>query len=228
MIDGGDRNASQFIYSYLKSIDVKRLDYIIATHPHDDHIEGLAAALVACDAGILYSPILGMESEIFQELTRKAKDKNVMIKVPKRGETFTVGDAIITFLSNVHPDWDLNNQSIVIRMDYGSTSFLFTGDAAWEEEQDLLEMNIKADVLKVGHHGAATSTSQEFLDAVHPTFAVISVGADNKYGHPAQETLGKLQRLDVAVFRTDRQGTIICTSDGENLNFVTTKKNRKW
>ena len=231
MIDGGDKSGNQFVYSYLtETLQLDHLDYIIATHPHDDHVKGLATALVACDAGTIYSPVTEFEGEGFHDFTDKITDRGLDITVPHRGDSFMLGSATVTFLSEPQSEWDMNDQSLVVKVVFGNTSFLFTGDAAWDAEQDLLESgaDLSATVLKVGHHGSVTSSCQAFLDAVKPTYAIISVGAGNKYGHPADETLMKLQRMYVSVFRTDKHGTIICTSNGESLGFEMTKKNGKW
>ena len=230
MIDGGDRDSNQFIYSYLTELGLDHLDYIIATHPHDDHVKGLATALVVCDVGTVYSPVTEFEGDGFHDLTVKLTDRGLDFTVPHRGDSFMLGNATVTFLTEPDPAWGMNDQSLMVKITFGNTSFLFTGDAAWEAEQDALAsgIDLHADVLKIRHHGSSTSTSQAFLDAVKPTYAIISVGAGNKYGHPAEETLLKLTHMYVSVFRTDRHGTIVCTSDGENLGFVMTKKNGKW
>jgi len=230
MIDGGDKNANQFIYSYLSEQGLTYLDYIIATHPHDDHVKGLATALVLCDAGIVYSPVTEAEGEGFHDFIDKLAYRGGHLTVPHRGDTFSLGSATVTFLTEPQPEWSLNDQSLMVKIVFGNTSFIFTGDAEWLAEQDAIAggIDLHADVLKLGHHGSLTSTSQEFLDAVQPKYAIISVGSGNKYGHPSDETLLKLTHMYVSVFRTDKHGTIICTSDGENLGFVMTKKNGKW
>ena len=231
MIDGGDKEGNQFLYSYMKgTMNLEHLDYIIATHPHDDHVKGLATALVVCDVDIVYSPVTEYDGEGFLDFQKKLEERNAVITVPHRGDSFMLGSAIVTFLSEPRPEWDMNDQSLVVKVIFGNTSFLFTGDAAWDAEQDMLEsgMDLSATVLKVGHHGSVTSSSQEFLTAVNPKYAIISVGQDNKYGHPADETILKLQRMRVSVFRTDQQGTIVFTSDGSNMGIMMSKKNRKW
>ena len=230
MIDGGDKNANQFIYSYLTELGLTHLDYIIATHPHDDHVKGLATALVVCDAGTVYSPVTKYDGDGFRDFTDKLTERGLGITIPHRGDTFNLGSATVIFLTEPQEFWDLNDQSLMVKIVFGNTSFLFTGDAAWDAEQDAIfsGIDLKADILKVGHHGAITSTSQAFLDAVQPKYAIISIGAGNKYGHPADETLMKFQHMYISVYRTDKHGTIICTSDGEHIGFTMSKKNRKW
>ena len=230
LIDGGDRDSNQFLYSYMKDLGLEYLDFVIATHPHDDHVKGLATALVLCDVGTIYSPVTEYDGDGFHDLTDKITDRGLDITVPHRGDTFNVGSATVTFLTEPQESWDMNDRSLMVKIVFGNTSFIFTGDAAWEAEQDALAsgIDLHADVLKLGHHGSMTSSSQAFLDAVRPTYAIISVGAGNKYGHPSEETLLRLTHLYASVFRTDKHGTIVCTSDGESLGFVMTKKNGKW
>lgn len=230
MIDGGDRYSNQFIYSYLRSMELDYFDCIISTHPHEDHIQGLATALVLCDAGIIYSPVTEYDGNGFNDLKRKAEEKNIDIVLPlDERSSFYLGNAEVTILSIPHPDWNLNDQSIIVKVQYGDIRFLFMGDAEWEAEQDLIArgMDISADVLKVGHHGSPTSTSDEFIKAVQPTYAIISVGANNTFGHPAKETLMKLQRKYISVFRTDINGTIVCTSNGQTIGFQMIKSRIK-
>ena len=229
MIDGGDKDGNQFVYTYMKAtLNIEYLDYIIATHPHDDHVKGLATALVVCDVGTVFSPVTEYDGEGFLDFQKKLEERDAVITIPHRGDSFSLGSATVTFLTEPQPEWDMNDQSLVVQVVFGSTSFLFTGDASWDAEQDILSsgIDIHSSVLKVGHHGSSTSSSQAFLDAVRPQYAVISVGQDNKYGHPAEETIMKLQRMHTSVFRTDIHGTIVFSSDGTNMGITMT--NRKW
>ena len=231
MIDGGDKSGNQFVYSYLtETLHLDYLDYIISSHPHDDHAKGLATALVACDVGTVFSPVTEFEGEGFHDFEKKLVERNAVITVPHRGDSFMLGGATVTFLSEPHSEWDMNDQSLVVKIVYGNTAFLFTGDAAWDAEQDLLAsgLDLTASILKVGHHGSATSTCQAFLDAVNPQYAIISVGRDNKYGHPSHETIMRFQHKYMSVFRTDTHGTIVCTSDGESIGMQIGKKHGKW
>lgn len=234
MIDGGPREANQFVYSYLtETLHLDYLDYVISTHPHDDHTQGLATALVVCDAGIIYSPVTEYEGNGFGDLKKKVEEHGKSFTVPHRGDSFALGSATVTFLSETdgHEEWNTNDHSLVVRVTFGDTAFIFTGDAEGNEEQDILEsgMELHASILKIGHHGSLSSTSQNFLDAVSPEYAIISVGENNDYGHPAEETLLKLNHARISVFRTDIHGTIVCTSDGTNIAFkMTKKKNKKW
>jgi len=224
MIDGGNTADSSLIYSYLtRTLGLEHIDYMIGTHAHEDHIGGLSGALNACTVGTVYSPVTDYDSEAFQDFKRYAEEQVGSLTIPSVGDTFNVGSATVQFLSPAYQYTDTNDTSIVVRIVYGNTSFLFTGDAEWEPEHDMVDsgFDLSATLLKVGHHGSDTSTSYVFLREIMPQYAVISVGADNTYGHPTEDTLSRLRDADVIVYRTDLQGDIICYSDGTNLTFET-------
>ena len=228
MIDGGDSYSNQFVFSYLKDLSITYIDYMISTHPHDDHVYGLATALVACDVGTVYSPVTEYDGRGFHSFLSKLADRGKQISIPHRGDEFSLGGATVTFLSEPQAGWSTNDQSIIVKVSLGDIAFLFTGDAGWAAENDMLEsgVDVTADVLKLGHHGSNTSTSKAFVTAVDPTYAIISVGENNGFGHPSSETTLMLQRMTISVFRTDIHGTIICTSNGESISFQMTKKKR--
>lgn len=231
MIDGGSREYNQKVYTILKKeLNINSIDYMISTHPHDDHISGLMTAISVCDIGEIYTPVNDNSIEVIGELTEKIKEKNTKVIVPEYGQKIYIGELVITFISSPQPEWNINDNSLIVRMDYRDTSFLFTADAGWNAEQQLLanNTNIKADVIKIGHHGSYDSTSRGFLEEVNPKYAVISVGKDNGYGHPSDEVIQKLSEQKVTVYRTDKRGTITCISDGVNIKMETEKTNRKW
>ena len=223
LIDGGNADDSSLIYSYLKNNGIDYLDYVIATHPHEDHIGGLSGALSYADVGKVLSPVADSDNSHFEKLMKKARECGAEIEVPQIGECFALGDAEVEIIGPVRTDYeDINNVSLVLRVVYGETAFLFTGDAERESEQDILALGreVSADVLKVGHHGSRDSSTYPFLNAVMPKYAVISVGKDNSYGHPTEEALSRLSDAGAEILRTDEKGDIICISDGETVEML--------
>ena len=225
LIDGGEASASSKIYAYLKNHGVDYLDYIVATHTHSDHIGGLSGALNYAAVGTALCPVTDYDSKAFDSFVKYLGQQGVKITVPHAGDTFSLGSSTVKILGPQKAYEDTNNTSIVLKISFGETSFLFTGDAERTSESDILDAgyDLSATVLKVGHHGSDTSTSYPFLREVMPQYAVISVGQDNSYGHPTEDTLSRLRDADVKVYRTDLQGTIICTSDGKQVTFQTEK-----
>ncbi|MCL2163560.1 MAG: MBL fold metallo-hydrolase [Oscillospiraceae bacterium] len=226
LIDGGNVADSDLIYTFLKNHNISNLDYIIATHAHEDHVGGLAGALNYATVGVAFSPVTEYDSKAFANFVKYLGEQNVSITIPNAGDTFKLGSADVMILGPINPSEEPNNTSIVLRIVYGATSFLFTGDCERPVEQDILDAgyDLSATVLKVGHHGSDTSTTYPFLREIMPQYAVISCGVDNPYGHPDENTMSRLRDADVIVYRTDMQGTITCISDGETVS-ITTEKN---
>lgn len=226
LIDGGNAEDSNLMYAYLKKHHVSHLDYVIGTHAHEDHIGGLAGALKYASVDTAYCPVTDYDSNAFDHFAKAVEKHGTHIQVPTVGESFSLGDAQVQILA-VNDGSDTNNSSIVLRLDYGEISFLFTGDAEQEVEQTMMDRNanLRATVLKVGHHGSSTSSGYGFLWNVMPQYAVISVGQDNSYGHPHEEVLSRFRDADTKLYRTDLQGDIVMTSDGKSLQ-VTTARNR--
>lgn len=225
LIDGGKPEKSSYIYAWLQQHGLSYLDVIVATHVDADHIGGLSGALNYASVGTAYCPETTGTTETFQSFVKYLAQRGKQITVPTAGESFALGGAQVQILGPLHRAEDSNDNSIVLKVSFGATSFLFTGDAERAEEQDLLNagVNLQSTVLKVGHHGSDTSTSYPFLRAVAPQYAVISVGAGNSYGHPTEAVLLRLRDADVTTFRTDMQGEITAVSDGQTINFSTEK-----
>ena len=222
LIDGGDANMGERVIEYLRNAGVNELEYVIATHPHSDHIGGLIPVLAEFPVGILIMPNVVHTSATFERFLDAIENNGVPIREPVVGSSFAVGEAIFTIVApNSTSYQDLNNYSVSLRMTLGSTAFLFTGDAEAQSEREMVLNNLSADVLHVGHHGSNTSTIQEFLDAVAPSIAVISVGRDNSYGHPSNDILDRLDNAGVMVYRTDIDGHIVIKSDGATISVST-------
>ena len=226
LIDGGNAEDSNWIYTYLDRLSITHLDYIVATHAHEDHIGGIPGALTYATVGRVLCPTTEYDSEIFETFRRYVSNRDATIEIPQAGNSFELGSATVDILA-YNADEDTNNTSIILKITYGATSFLFTGDAEREAEQVVLESgaDLRSSVLKVGHHGSRNSTTYPFLKQIMPDYAVISVGKNNSYGHPTEEALSRLADADVTVYRTDVLGSIICSSDGQQLEFRFEKNN---
>ena len=226
MIDGGNVADSNVVAAYLKKEDVTELNYVVCSHAHEDHVGGLSGALSVTKADNIYAPKTEANTKAYKNFKKKAEEQNVEIKHPNVGDEIQLGSSTVEFLGPVDENGkDLNSTSIVLKITYGNTTFLFTGDAESDEEEEILNSgaDLKSTVLKVGHHGSRTSTSYPFLREVMPQYAVISVEKGNSYGHPNEETLSKLSDAGVEVYRTDESGDIVMTSDGNSINIVTAK-----
>lgn len=226
LIDAGNPDDDEIIIEYLAEHDIKHLSYVVATHPHSDHYGAFTSVLYHVTADTVYSPFKSTDITGFNKFINYVTYtmRNQVI-VPEVGKQFYLGSARVTVLGPLRTDYEnINNTSIVLRVEYGDLAFLFTGDMEGEAELELVEscVNLQADVIKVGHHGSYSSSWYQFLRAVQPTYGVITCGRDNEYGHPHESVLSRYRDADVKLYRTDLQGHIVCRSDdGKTLTFTT-------
>lgn len=224
LIDAGPNEATKEVVAYLKKMQVKKLDYIVTTHPHEDHIGGMSKVIKSFDIGCFYAPKKTMNTTTFSNMASALKRKNLKINVAKSGILLDMGnDIICEFLSPNNNSYnDINNYSATIKITYGNNKFLFMGDAEKLVEKEILNKgyDVSCDVVKVGHHGSTSSSSKEFLNKANPKYVVISCGKGNKYGHPHKETLSELKKRNIQLRRTDLNGTVVFSSDGNKISEI--------
>ncbi|GMK47640.1 competence protein ComEC [Paenibacillus glycanilyticus] len=227
LIDGGNNNYGDDVVNDLKKLGVDDIEVMISTHPDADHVGGLDAVLTAFKVESVYAPKVSHTTQTFKDFLNAVKTEKLTIKEAKAGIKLPLKGIDATFVgpTKAYAKSDLNDWSAVLRIVNGKNSFLFTGDAETKSETDMIasKVTLKADVLKVGHHGSDTSSSAAFVKAVAPKYAVISVGAKNSYGHPTQTTLSTLKNAKATVYRTDKNGTITFVSDGTKITVKTEK-----
>lgn len=224
LIDAGNNSDGRKVVSYLRDKGIDTIDYLIGTHPHADHIGGLDDVIDNFEIGRIYLPQVIHTSKTFEDVLLAVQRKGKEITPARAGVNIVDEPNLqIYFISPVRDDYNnLNHYSAVVKVDFLNKSFLFTGDAEIPNEEEMIEKygsSLKSHVLKVGHHGSNTSTSEEFIEKVVPDYAVISVGKDNSYGHPSALVIQRLQNHGVKIYRTDLQGTIIARSDGQQILF---------
>ena len=222
LIDGGNTEDSSRVVSYLEQAGVQELTAVICSHAHEDHAGGLPGVLAVYPTGAVYAPTRTYSSNCFDDFIYYTDQQGLSITIPNVGDTFTFGGATVEILGPVKQYADTNNTSIVLMVTYGESRFLVTGDMETTAETDLIEAgtDLKADVLKVGHHGSDTSTGYRFLYEAAPTYAVISVGEGNSYGHPHELPLSRLKDAGCTIYRTDELGTVTAFSNGSQITFT--------
>lgn len=227
LIDAGDVGWGDFLVDYIAGLGVERLDYIVATHNHADHIGGMEAVINYFDVGTFFTTATPATTATYEQmLTALESRTDIEIVIPRPGDEYTLASSGFIFLGpfNSHQEFsDQNDSSLVLKYTNGDHNFLFMADAEAATEEDLLvsHSNVSADVVRVGHHGSSTSSTAAFIEAVNPQIAVISCGAGNSYGHPHKETLETIGTNGIEVYRTDTRGTIYLSSDGGSLMIET-------
>lgn len=224
VIDTGESDKAQTVINYLRSLGVEKLDYCVMTHPHSDHMGSMAKVLSEFYTDKLIMPKLSEinipTTKTYEKFLLSAQKNAAEIVAAQAGSTFSMGEVKLSVLGPCYQDEDLNNMSVVIKAQYGETSFLITGDCSFDEEESIMAndySSLKSNVLKIGHHGSAGATSSEWLEAVSPDAGVISVGADNSYSHPNEKLIKRLDSYGLTYYRTDLLGTIIFETDGKNI-----------
>ena len=222
LIDASVSGLGEGIESYINDCGYSKIDYLVATHPHADHIGSMAYIVENLDIGKIYMPNVSTTTRTFEKLLTAISEKGMKIQSAKAGMNILDNSNLdIDILAPVKIiEDDLNNCSVVLKITYNNNSFLFTGDAE-KVEFETINADMSADVLKVPHHGSRTSTNKEFLERVNPQIAVISLGKDNEYGHPHKSTLKYLKEFGVTTYRTDKDATVIVTSDGNDISVDT-------
>lgn len=219
LIDAGNNEDGPKLVNYFKSLNITKFDYVFGTHPHEDHIGGMDDIINNFEINNFYMPDVVTTTKTFEDILNSMEEKNLQFKTPNIDDEYKIGDIKLKVLYVGKESNDLNDTSIVLKLTYKDTSYLFTGDATKKVENKLLTKDIESDVLKVGHHGSQYSTLNEFLEKVNPKYAIIEVGKNNIYKHPKEVTLTKLDNMKIKYYRTDMDGTILLKSDGENISF---------
>jgi len=225
LIDAGNNKDGSLLVKYFKEKDIKEFEYVIGTHPHEDHIGGMDNILKNFIVDKIYMPDVKTDFKTYTEIIDYLNKHNMKLTIPYIGETFYLGEAKIRIIYTGTDPENINNDSIILKLTFGNHNFLFTGDTTKEIEDTLLNENLSSDVIKIAHHGSPYSNSLAFLKKVNPKYAIISVGNNNDYNHPSDIILNRLKVMNIETYRTDKQGTIVVRSDGENMTITTKKTN---
>jgi beta-lactamase superfamily II metal-dependent hydrolase len=227
LIYSGEIGKGDDVATYIKNEGIMSLDYVIATHPHSDHIGGMSVILNDFPIGHFVDSGYAYSSKTYENMLKAIDKKNIPFETPKRGDKINFTSGIDVYVLNPGSTYftdDVNQNSVVLKVTDGKVTFLLMGDAGIQAENEIMKdgYNVDADILKVGHHGSRTASGTPFISAVSPEISVIEVGAGNDYGHPHQETLDRLQKVS-KVYRTDLDGTITVTTDGSSYSVSTEK-----
>ena len=224
LIDAAESYQSENIINYLKNLNYQKIDYVIGTHPHTDHIGGLKDIINTFEIGKIFMPKVVSTTKTYESLLMAIKDKNLKINTAKAGTSIIDTDALkINILAPNNSTYtELNNYSVVTKITYGTTKFLFMGDAEKLSENEIKE-NVTADVIKIGHHGSNTSSSIDFIKKVNAKYGIISVGLNNKYNLPKEETITNWENSGTKIYLTSTNGTIRASSDGTNIKIESEK-----
>lgn len=218
IIDGADNNDEEMLVDYINDLNIKKIDYVVLTHPDADHSGGLDAVIRNFEIGQVFVGNGDADTKTYKDFINEAIRKKLQPSVPLSGKTFQLGEGTFTFYNQESTFEDVNDNSLITLFTFGDTKFLFMGDAGKEVERQLpLDKIGKVDVLKVGHHGSKTSSAEEFIKSIAPTYSIICAGRDNKYGHPHQVTLDTIEKYGSMIYRTDTHGTIFVESNGREI-----------
>lgn len=220
VFDGGSREASSYVVAYLKKLAIDQVDVMISSHYDADHLNGLVGILHAFPVRQVFDADYTTDTRVYQSFKTFIRDHSIPESVPEAGQSFPIGDATVTFIaSESYGHLDENDDSLAVRVEFGQTKFVIMGDSTADAELQMLSQDLAADVYFAAHHGSNGSNSTALLNKVAPDFIVISCGADNDYGHPGEHALNRIQASGAELYRTDQQGTIIVTSDGETIRW---------